>query len=60
MLSAVMASSLPDGRDGWELPTTNHWLYQFVIGNADLPALSRWHPSPAAQFAVAATSPDAA
>jgi hypothetical protein len=46
MLRAVASSSISRGNDAWAFPMTNHWLYQFLVSNSDIPQLSRWHPTP--------------
>jgi hypothetical protein len=56
MLNAVVNSAIPECHNAWQFPTTNHWLYQFVVENADIPALSRWHPVAPTQSAAAPSS----
>jgi hypothetical protein len=46
MLRAAVSASIAQRSDAWTLPVTNHWLSQFLVGNADIPQLSRWHPVP--------------
>ena len=45
MLSAVLSSSVTCKNDGWEFPATNHWYRQFLAQNADIPPMTRWHPT---------------
>lgn len=45
MLNAVLSSSVPRKREGWEFPATDHWLNQFLAQNGDIPPIARWHPT---------------
>ena len=45
MLSVISSSPVACKNDGWEFPVTNHWLQQFLLQNADIPPICRWHPT---------------